>query len=298
MPMPNPDSDQAIVVGVGSIGVRHHKVLEDMGFTVGTVSRRQGVGEFETIAAAIGASKPSYVVIATETHRHMESLLDLIATGYTGPVLLEKPILDRPCSLPPLPFESIAIGYNLRFHPAVQALREAVSDAEIISAQARYGQYLPDWRPGRDYRQTVTAGVGGGVLLELSHEIDLVNWIFGPSTVLFGVSLQSGNLEMVREDLAVGILRLPDGGLASFELNCLDRVQNRTFTVTTSDSFLQLDLIAGSLTVNGKTVLSGPVDRNETFTAMHRAVLHGEPGPCSPAEAMEVLELVERLRGS
>lgn len=297
MPIRSSSARQAIVVGAGSIGVRHQQVLEDIGFKVGMVSRRQDVGQFSTVSGAVESTDPSYVVLATETERHLESLSDLIDSGYTGRVLIEKPILNKPGPLPDLPFESIAIGYNLRFHPAVGALREALREDRVLSAQVRYGQYLPDWRPGRDYRQTVTAGVGGGVLLELSHELDLVNWLLGPSIVLFGKALRTGNLDMEREDLAIGVLELPDGGLVGLELNCLDRVQNRTFTVTTSEHFLQLDLITGSLTIDGDTAFAGPVDRNDTFASMHKAVVRGEPGPCSTAEAMIVLEQTEQLRG-
>ena len=289
-------SIQAIVVGAGSIGVRHQDVLNDLGFNVAMVSRRHDVGEFSTVAEAVELSNPPYVVLATETERHLESLSELIDAGYTGRVLLEKPILDRSGPLPDLPFESIAIGYNLRFHPGVLSLRDALTDQRVLSAQVRYGQYLPDWRPGRDYRHTVTAGVGGGVLLELSHELDLVNWLLGPSFVLYGRSLHTGTLEIEQEDLAIGVLGLPGGGLASFELNCLDQMQNRTFVVTTADHLFQLDLIAGSLTVDGEVVCPGPVERNNTFASMHQAVVQGEPGPCSVTEAMAVLELAETLR--
>ncbi len=287
---------QAIVVGAGSIGVRHRIVLESLGLKVATVSRRQGIGEFGTVAEAIESSGTTYVVLATETERHLESLTELITSGYTGRVLLEKPILDRSGPLPDLSFESIAVGYNMRFHPAVRSLRDALSGQHVLSAQIRNGQYLPDWRPGRDYRQTVTAGAGGGVLLELSHELDLVNWLLGPASVLYGGLSHTKTLEMDREDLAVGILGLRGGGFVGFELNCLDREQNRTFVVTTTEHFFRLDLIAGSLSVDGEVVSSGPVERNDTFASMHRAVLEGEAGPCSVSEAMAVLKLTEALR--
>ena len=136
MPTKKPDTRQAIVVGAGSIGVRHKHVLEDLGFNVGIVSRRRNVGEFKTMGEAVESSNPSYVVLATETERHLESLVDLIASGYTGRVLLEKPILDRSGPLPNLPFESIAIGYNMRFHPAVRSLRDAQFAASVLPCVA------------------------------------------------------------------------------------------------------------------------------------------------------------------
>lgn len=288
--------NQAIVVGAGSIGIRHRNVLKDLGFDVGIVSRRHNVGEFRTVAEAVESSNPSYVVLATETERHLESLVDLIASGYTGHVLLEKPVLDRPRPIPALPFASISVGYQLRFHPAVRRLRSALTDTRVLSAQVRYGQYLPDWRPNRDYRETMTAGPAGGVLLELSHELDLIRWLLGRAKVLHGSTFQSGLLEMEREDLAVGLLALDGGGLVGLELNCLDRVQNRTMTVTTDEHFFYLDLIDGSLSCNGETVSPGPIERDEVFAAMHRAVISGQPDACTIDDAMAVLHMVEDLR--
>ena len=142
MPAEAPVTNQAIMVGAGSIGVRHNHVLEDLGFDVGIVSRRRNVGEFRTVGEAVESSSPSYVVLATGTERHLESLADLIASGCTGQVLLEKPMLDRSAPLPNLPFESIAIGYSMRFHPAVRSLRDALSDQHVLSAQLRYGEHL------------------------------------------------------------------------------------------------------------------------------------------------------------
>ncbi len=287
---------RSIVVGAGSIGIRHHRVLQHLGSTVATVSRRPEAGDYRTVSAALASGHPNYVVIATETERHLESLESLIDCGYSGQVLLEKPILDQPVPLPTLPFSSISVGYHLRFHPAVRQLRSALDSTQVLSAQVRYGQYLPDWRPGRDYRETVTAGPGGGVLLELSHELDLIQWLLGPAEVIQGRTVSSGLFDMEREDLAVGLLYLQSGGLVSLELNCLDRVQNRTMTVTTSDHFFRLDLISGSLERDGETICHHPVARDDVFTSMHRAAIARQPDMCTVDEAMAVLYLVEDLR--
>ena len=75
-------------------------------------------------------------------------------------------------------------AYNLRFLPSLQAYRERIQFGvigKVLSVRCEIGQYLPSWRPGSDYRQAVSASraLGGGALLELSHEIDYLRWIFG-----------------------------------------------------------------------------------------------------------------------
>ncbi|MDG2426886.1 MAG: Gfo/Idh/MocA family oxidoreductase [Acidimicrobiales bacterium] len=293
-----PDGHRSIVIGAGSIGLRHRRVLESLGSEVVTVSQRPGVGEYRTIIDAFSSIPPDYVVVATRTEGHFESIEALVETGYSGQVLLEKPIFDYPRTMPDLPFTSVSIGYQLRFHPAVRRLKAALARERVLSAQIRYGQYLPDWRPSRDYRKTVTAGPAGGVLLELSHELDLVQWLLGPAKVLHGHTLRSGTLEMEREDLAVGLLALDLGGVVSLELNCLDRVQNRTMTVTSEEHFFYLDLVAGSLSCDGKTISPGPIERDDVFAAMHQAVVCGEPDPCTVDDAIAVLRMVEDLRSA
>ncbi len=293
-----PPGHHSLVVGAGSIGVRHRRVLQSIGSSVATVSRRPDAGDHQTVLEALTANAPDYVVIATETERHRESLESLADGGYQGLVLLEKPILDLPGPIPDLPFARTAVGYQLRFHPAVRRLQSALDGARVLSAQIRYGQYLPDWRPHRDYRDTVTAGPGGGVLLELSHELDLIQWLLGPAEVIHGRTSSSGLLTMDREDLAVGLLALPAGGLVGLELNCLDRVQNRTMTVSTDQHFFHLDLITGVLRQDDEPIHHQQVERDEVFAAMHEAVISGAPGPCSVDEAMAVLHLVEDLRST
>ena len=288
---------RAVVLGTGSIGIRHRRLLEGLGLEVGSVSRRAGVSEFRSVDEAVRSLQPGYVVVATATERHRASVEKLVDAGFVGRVLLEKPVMDRLGPFPRAGFRSIAVGYQLRFHPAVRFFRAAVVGQRVLSAQARYGQYLPDWRPTRDYRQTVTAGPAGGVLLELSHELDLMSWIFGPLSVCFGRAWSSGFFEMERDDLAVGVLETAAGGLIGFELNCHDRVQNRTFTVTTDSHFVRLDLIAGTVEVDGHEVFGDPVERDQVFTDMHRSVLAGGQEACTVDEALAVLSLTERLRG-
>ncbi len=287
---------RAVVVGAGSIGARHRMVLIEVGVDVRVVSRRPGVGDHGTVGEAVATFDPGYVVIATETENHARALADLAASGFSGRVLVEKPILPEPGPVPADRFEWMGIGYNLRFHPGVVALRSAIGVERILSAQARVGQFLPEWRPGRDYRDTVTAGPAGGVLLELSHELDLLNWLAGPTEVRYGAVVHTGTLDIELDDLAVGVLGLPGGGLASFELNCIDRSPTRSLIITTTERTAVLDLISGQLEIDGEVVCQYLVGRNETFAAMHRAALDAGSDVCSVAEAMTVVDQVQELR--
>ena len=150
--------ERALIVGSGSIGVRHRSVLEGLGVDVRTLSRRPGVGDFVDVIEAVDSFVPGYVVVATEPDDHVAAVDRLAEAGFAGRILVEKPFAERAVEDPSDRFDWVGVGYNLRFHPAVLALRAAIFGQRVLSVQGRVGQYLPDWRPGRDYRETVTAG--------------------------------------------------------------------------------------------------------------------------------------------
>ena len=116
-------SINAVVIGLGSIGQRHARVLKELGHGVTTVSRR-GDGDHTSIASAIAAARPGYAVIATETSQHAESLRQLAEADFRGSVLVEKPLFAHAAPAPDYPFASLVVGYNLRFHPVMTAFAE------------------------------------------------------------------------------------------------------------------------------------------------------------------------------
>ena len=142
----------AVVIGLGSIGQRHARVLNELGHGVATVSRRDG-GDYPSIGQAIAASRPGYVVIATETSEHARSLQQLAEADFRGTVLVEKPVFAHPQSVPDYPFAHLLVGYNLRFHPVMSAFAERLAGRQAITVSAYVGQDIRDWRPGRDHRR-------------------------------------------------------------------------------------------------------------------------------------------------
>ena len=99
------------------------------------------------------------------------------------------------------------VGYNLRFSKSLQKFKEMIDSQVLGDLQGIYcsaGQFLPDWRPDKDYRESVSAqkSLGGGVLLELSHEIDYLRWIFGEIKWVSGSLGNVGELGIDVEDTA------------------------------------------------------------------------------------------------
>ncbi len=286
-------SGTALVVGAGSIGQRHAAILRDMGFDVAVVSRH-AVGAFRTIGAALSSSPCDYAVVASETSRHLSDADALLNEGFTGPLLIEKPL----CTAAELgnirTGHDIRVGYQLRFHPAMQWLKRQLGDAMAISVQAYVGQHLPTWRPGRDYRSTESARVdaGGGALNDLSHELDMLDWLFGGWQSVAALGGRDSSLEIETDDHFALLCGLERCRAATVELNYLDRAGRRRMIVNTDDATYEVDLVAGTIRKDDEAPQVCAAGKDGPIRAMHQSVLSGADVATDLASARRTMCLI------
>ena len=211
---------KTLIVGGGSIGRRHAATAKGLGWQTGLVeidserarqvAQETGVAEtFSSLEDGI-AWGPEAAIIATP-HVHHASQAKLCAAAGMD-LLIEKPIshsLREADELIAMLGQSDGRAFvvcNMRFHPAVQAIAENVDRlGTVYYAQSHYGDYLPSFRPERDYRKLYCAkrSEGGGVVLDaVIHELDLLMWMLGPVKRLQGVAAKLSNLEMDAEDFS------------------------------------------------------------------------------------------------
>lgn len=287
---------KALVIGYGSIGLRHARILAELGCQVAVVSAREIVDHpcFHSVADAVPAFGPDYAVVAGVTSQHAEDARELAAAGFRGILLVEKPLFHTIEDLPFERFRHVFVAYNLRFHPLLQRLSEIVRKEKVISVQAYVGQYLPLWRPGRDYRAVYSAdkALGGGVLRDLSHELDLLSWLFGGWRKLTAVGGHYSNLEIDSEDTFDIVMATEHCPVINVQMNYLDRVGRRCIIINTAGQTIVADLVAGRLMLNDRYE-DFPVDRNHTYRGMHTAVLDDNHHDlCSYAEGLQVVEMI------
>ena len=289
-----------VVVGYGSIGARHAGVLREEGCRVGIVSRRGRIADLPChpdLATALDKESPDYVVVANETAMHRETLDDLARSGFEGRVLVEKPLFAEPVPVPEHRFARCAVGYNLRFHPVLLALRDAVAAESIVSVHAYCGQYLPDWRPNSDWRASYSAdrARGGGVLRDLSHELDYLMWMFGDWSRVAATQGDTGTLGIDADDCRCLLVGFEQCEAATVQLNYLDRPGRREIIVNGDEHTWRADLGACVLERDGVgTVFQ--VDRNDSYRAMHHAMLSGDQGQlCTFKEGARVMDFIAAI---
>ncbi|WP_441237356.1 Gfo/Idh/MocA family protein [Bradyrhizobium sp. 930_D9_N1_4] len=283
----------AVVAGLGSIGTRHARILAELGLAVTTVSRRGG-GDCGSLGDALSRGQVDYVVIATETAQHVDALRELADTGFRGTVLVEKPMLARSEPLPAFPFAKLLVAYNLRFHPVMAALARHIEGRSAITVSAYVGQDIRDWRPGRDHRDTAssTVAAGGGVLRDLSHELDYLLWLFGPWQRVAALGGASGARDLEVDDHLALLMEMARAQVVQVHLDYLDRAGLRRIRINLADETIEADMVGGSLIVNGVATPYAS-DRDTSYRAMHQAVLASDGPVCSLAEGIAVVDLID-----
>jgi predicted dehydrogenase len=282
-----------MVAGLGSIGTRHARILTELGLAVTTVSRRGG-GDHRSIGEAVSRGQVDYVVIATETARHIDALRELAQAGFRGTVLVEKPLLARLEPLPSFPFAKLFVAYNLRFHPVMTALARRIEGRPAITVSAYVGQDIRNWRPGRDHRDTAssTVAAGGGVLRDLSHELDYLLWLFGPWQRVAALGGASGARDLEVDDHLALLVEMERARVVQVHLDYLDRPGLRRIRINLADETIEADLVGGNLIVNG-TATPYTSERDTSYRAMHQAALSGDGPLCSLAEGVAAMDLID-----
>ena len=189
---------RALVLGCGSIGQRHITHLRQLGLSdiaaVDTsasardrVRSALGVPVLDRLEEGLNR-RPDVVLVCTPASSHLELARRAVDAG--AHVFVEKPLATGLEGTAELLRRAVAgdrvvhVGYNLRYHPAVKAAQEVVRSGrlgKILMAHLEFGLYLGKWWKGRDYRDSYMArrDLGGGLILDSSHEIDLALLFLG-----------------------------------------------------------------------------------------------------------------------
>lgn len=136
------------------------------------------------------------------------------------------------------------VAYPLRFHPAIRRLKEKLKGEEIKSCRMVCTSFLSDWRPNQDVKKSYSArrDQGGGVLLDLSHEIDLAAYLFGEVERIQGKMERRGEVTIDAEDFA-DLKITHEKSATEVYLDCANRQTQRFLEVKTRNSFEKVNLL-------------------------------------------------------
>lgn len=262
---------QIAVAGTGSIGMRHLRTLRDaLGLVpVAIPARESRIPQLEAdgfrTAASLAHMPGGQVatIVATDTARH---LADAMASLPRGPVLIEKPLAPTTSGLAAVDAAIRASGHSahvafpFRFDLGLLALRSRLSHlGRIDSVRIECQSYLPDWRPDTDYRTSYSArAADGGVLRDLSHELDYAVWLFGRPARVFATLSDGERLGIASDEAADLMWTVPGGPVVTLRLDYVTRAPRRMMRVTAENGEAVWDGLRDTLTI--KSVDGAPFD--------------------------------------
>ena len=294
---------KCLVIGYGSIGKRHAQILKNLGCDVAlvTAQKTEDFDCYATVEDALKNITVDYVVIANATHLHYSTLLSLILCNYQNKVLVEKPLFSSLEQLPENKISHIFVAYNLRFNELLIEAKNRIENEKLVTFSAYVGQYLPTWRKDTDYRDCYSAKkeFGGGALRDLSHELDYTTWFCGPSIDVTAVGGQFSELEINSDDVYSIIMRCTSCPVVNLQLNYLDRFTRREITINTQRDTLFLDLMKGTLSINGETIMQCPDARAKSYIYQHQAILNNDfQACCTYEDGLYVMKLINSIESA
>ena len=285
----------AIIIGSGSAAKHHSKALQQLGFKIYFVTSRKLDNEltFKVLAKAIESVEPFLVVIASETYKHLDSINELSKIGYSGYVVCEKPLFLLGKKLDISNFKKFRVGYNLRYDAGLIKLKHILTSQskEIYLVLSYYGRNLETWRPNRNHRKSYSSysEKGGGVLWDLSHDLDFAFWLFGDLDL---INTYGGRVSKVTVDSSdfwdIRYSVRNQKTIGQLTLNYLDRNPERTIKIITKKETFTLDMIKNEIYADSIKIWEGKPE-NSTFYDMHFDILKNEKdSACDLAEAIKL----------
>jgi predicted dehydrogenase len=291
---------KVLVIGFGSIGQRHTRILKEIGCEVAVLSRRsiEFAPLFSDLKIALIHFQPEYVVVANRTNEHLQTLEALIENNFSGNLMVEKPLFHELSKVPSNSFNKTAVAYNLRSHIVIKKFKEFLMNAgQLITANIYVGSYLPNWRMNSDYSQSYSAkkSQGGGVLRDLSHELDYAFWLFGSWHRLTALGGTLSNLDIDSGDAYTVLMETNQCPLVSIHMNYLDRTPRREILVNSQKHTIRVDLVKNIIAIDGVEEFIN-VSIDDSYRSQHQAMLTGNIEElCSLEEALDTLFTIEAI---
>ena len=245
-------SKKVLIIGYGSIGVKHAKVLRKMGVKQIYIYSKQKKIPFKKInnLSVIKNLNPDYVIIASNTSKHSKHLSYVEKKLKNKLILVEKPLFHNFKKIK-IRNNKVFVGYNLRFHPALHLIKDKIKNKKIWYASAICGSYLPFWRKNRSYIYSNSSkkNLGGGVLLELSHELDYFLWLFKNFEVKYSFNKKISDLKIDTDDTLDLVGKNKKINYLNIKLNYFFRRPTRQIIIEGSSISIKADLIKNSISL-------------------------------------------------
>ncbi len=249
-----------LIIGLGSIAQKHIDALIKINQFAIIYALRSNANSkpFTNIIDLYDLSDVpndiDFILISNPTSLHSKTILNVI--NFNKPLFIEKPVFDSVINndeiIRLIKEKNIKtyVACNLRFHPALIFLRDYLNsnNLKVNEVNVYCGSYLPNWRPLQDYTKSYSANqkLGGGVHLDLIHELDYTIWIFGKPVNYKSIKRKVSKLLIDTFDYTNYNLSYPDFNV-SITLNYYRLTPKRQIEIVLENEILICDILTSTI---------------------------------------------------
>lgn len=296
---------KVLIIGYGSVGQKHAKILKKLNCEIAVLTKQKKI-PFKIIKdkKEVINYNPDYIIISNNTSNHIEYANFLEKNLKNKIILIEKPISNKYKKIK-LKKNKYIVGYNLRFHPLIQFIKKKIIKKQNIHfISINVSSYLPEWRKNINYKDSNSAKkkFGGGLLLELSHELDYIKWIFGKIKLIYSYNKKISNLKIDTDDILILFGEINKKTKVIFNMNFFSRINKRDIQIEGKNFSLKADLIKNYIEIFGnkkkKKYSWKKYKVFNTYVEEHKKVLKKDLEDfCTLEDSMNTLKMINQIRG-
>jgi CMP-N,N'-diacetyllegionaminic acid synthase len=295
-----------LIIGYGSIGKKHANILREKfkNISIFIFSKRKIPRYFNKIESLnnIKNYKFQYVYICSKTNDHILHLKIIDSQLKNVNIVIEKPLFKKFYN-----YKSnrnkILVAYNLRFHPVLKFIKNFIKNKNIFFINIYCGSYLPDWKKNINYINSYSSSKkdGGGVLLDLSHEIDYLTWIFGKINKIDYVdSNKISNLNINSDDHLIVAGNVSNVKFI-INMNYYSKINERFIKIYGANFTLKGDLISNKVEIHNKKkiIKKFKLENNFTYIQEHKFLFRKKFKLfCNLNEGKYIMKIIDKLKNN
>lgn len=293
----------AVIIGYGSIGIKHHQVLKKLNCfdNIYILSRREFRRKhFYKSWSDIKQLSPKYFVISNESNNHLKTFNLINNTFENVKIYIEKPIFLGTIHPKLKNNNSAIIGYNMRQHPAISKTLKLINSLNIYKIDAKCVSYLPLWRK-KSYTKTHSASKYkcGGIVYELSHELDYLNYLFKNLKITNSQFSKLSDLKLNYEDNFYGEFKSSKCKHITLTLNYYDLIPERILKIYSSNKTIKIDFIKNIIIIKSLKNMSTfkiNYNLNKSYLDTHQKFLNNEYSSlCRFDQGLNLLKVINKI---